>query len=82
MHSQKYFTTFAAFIMMDKFNISAEIRRIRENKGYTIYKLSKKSGVTIAHLQKIESGEISPKISTATDILDALGATLTVKNKR
>lgn len=62
-------------------DISNNIRGLRDRKGYSVYKLSKLSGISITHIKKIEDGELSPRIDTISVLLDALDHELIIKPK-
>jgi transcriptional regulator with XRE-family HTH domain len=63
----------------DKCNeIISELVRIRQEKGLTPQQLSELSGVNIASITQIETGETNPSISTLIKLLVPLGKTLAV----
>lgn len=66
-------------VMKADFHIGERIREIRVQRGLSMYKLSLASGVSIGHLQRIESGRLSPRISTIEKLLGALDATITIE---
>ena len=47
---------------------------LRNEKGYSVATLSKKSGVSASHIQRIESGESGPTVDTMTKICKSLDA--------
>lgn len=62
-------------------NIGATIKTLREGKEINLYSLAKITGLGITQIRKIEDGETSPKVDTASKILDALGYRLQVVKK-
>lgn len=52
----------------------AQLRRRREAIGLTLAEVSQRSGVTVAHLSRIENGLTDPRLSTLQRVLDAIGA--------
>jgi transcriptional regulator with XRE-family HTH domain len=61
---------------MNEKTIAANIRRLRERQGLTLSKTAELAGLTKSTLSKIETGLISPPISTVLRIGDALGIAL------
>jgi len=51
--------------------IAQRIRRIRQNKGWSLAKLAEKTGFTKSYLSQIENGKKEPPISTLTRIAHA-----------
>ena len=56
--------------------IGESIRKIRKARGMTLKQLAEKSGYWDRHLQMIEVGDRTPKITTVIDIADVLGVSL------
>ena len=54
----------------------ALMQQRRDAAQLTLAEVSRRSGVTIAHLSRIENGLADPKLSTLQRILDAVGGTL------
>lgn len=52
--------------------IARMIRNARKASGWTLYRLSKETGITEGHLSKIESGEIAPRVDMLQRITQAL----------
>ena len=52
--------------------VAAMIKAARERNGWTLYQLSKKTGLTSGHLSRIEKGKIAIRI----DILNRLALAL------
>jgi len=52
------------------------LRRRREAARLTLADVSERSGVTIAHLSRIENGLADPRLSTLQRVMDAIGANL------
>ncbi|MEE1096526.1 MAG: helix-turn-helix transcriptional regulator, partial [Paludibacteraceae bacterium] len=65
--------------MRADFHIGERVRELRKQRGFSMYKLSLTSGISIGHLQRIESGKTSPQISTLEKLLGALDATITIE---
>lgn len=57
-------------------NISEIVRKCREEKGWTMNKLARESGLSCTAISEIESGEKNPKVNSLEKIADALGITL------
>jgi len=54
----------------------ALLRQRREAAQLTLADVSHRSGVTIAHLSRIENGLADPRLSTLQRVLDAVGGSL------
>ena len=54
----------------------ALLRHRRDAAQLTLADVSRRSGVTIAHLSRIENGLADPRLSTLQRILDVIGGTL------
>jgi transcriptional regulator with XRE-family HTH domain len=54
----------------------ALLRQRREAAQLTLADVSQRSGVTIAHLSRIENGLADPRLSTIQRVLEAMGGTL------
>jgi transcriptional regulator with XRE-family HTH domain len=54
----------------------ALLRQRRDAAQLTLAEVSERSGVTIAHLSRIENGLADPRLSTLQRVLDAMGGTL------
>lgn len=52
--------------------IADEIKREREKRGWTLYKLAEKSGIPAGNLHRIENGLSCPRIDTVQRICRAL----------
>ena len=48
------------------------IRNSRKALGWSLYKLSKETGITEGHLSKIEAGKIIPRVDMLQRITEAL----------
>lgn len=55
----------------------ALLRQRRKAAQLTLAQVSQRSGVTIAHLSRIENGLADPRLSTLQRVLDAMEGTLT-----
>lgn len=53
-----------------------KIRKFRQEKGFSILKLSTESGVSRSHLYYIETKKVSPSIETLNKIAVSLGIQL------
>ena len=58
--------------------IGRMIKTEREKKGWSIYQLSKESGVQINHISRIEQGLFSARYDTIEKLLHAMGKSLAV----
>lgn len=54
-------------------SIGMNVRRLRQDKGFTQGDLATAAGIRLGHVSKIERDETDPKLSTITKIMDALG---------
>jgi transcriptional regulator with XRE-family HTH domain len=54
-------------------SLGRRLRTLREARSWSLKRLSVESGVSVAAVQKIESGETKPSLLTALAIADALG---------
>ncbi|PSJ56875.1 hypothetical protein C7I85_23615 [Mesorhizobium soli] len=55
-----------------------ELRRLRIDRGWSLQRMAAESGVSVAGIQKIESGTTnSPNLQTAVSLSEALGQELT-----
>lgn len=52
--------------------LSRVIKKAREQKGWTVYKLACKSGVNCAHIYRLEDGFLSVRIDTLHKLCSAL----------
>ena len=52
--------------------LASRIKTARKASGWTLYRLSKETGITEGHLSKIESGEIAPRVDMLQRITKAL----------
>ena len=57
--------------------IGASFKKLREDKGKSVYALSKETGVSENHIHAIERGTSHPSVSILERLLTALGVTLT-----
>ena len=58
--------------------IGRMIKTEREKKGWSIYQLSKESGVQINHISRIEQGLFSARHDTIEKLLHAMGKSIAV----
>ncbi len=56
--------------------LAAVLRRLREDRGWTMEALAFKSGVSISSLGRIELGRASAAWATVQQIADALGVSM------
>lgn len=61
---------------MDKTSIAKKIIHYRKLKGITQETLSEATGLNVRTIQRIESGEVDPRLYTLKSIADALGVNL------
>jgi uncharacterized Tic20 family protein len=61
---------------MDKTAIAKKIIHFRKQKGITQEALSEVTGLNVRTIQRIESGEVDPRLYTLRSIADALGVNL------
>jgi transcriptional regulator with XRE-family HTH domain len=54
-------------------SLGRRLRELREARSWSLKRLSTESGVSIAAIQKIESGETNPNLLTVLTIADVLG---------
>lgn len=53
------------------------IRQLRERKGVSLRELARRSGLGVATLSRIESGEANPRLSTLRQLADVLEVSVT-----
>ncbi|MDI9349795.1 MAG: XRE family transcriptional regulator [Candidatus Symbiobacter sp.] len=58
-------------------NIGKQIRRFRKQHGLTVTQLSEAAGVSIGMLSKIENGQISPSLTSLSNVARALNLPMT-----
>lgn len=58
--------------------IARVIKKAREAKGWSVYKLACKSGVNCAHIYRLEDGFLSVRIDTLHKLCKALGLEIKV----
>lgn len=56
--------------------LNKRLYELRNEKGYSVADLSKKSGVAASHIQRIESGESKPTVDRLGKLCTGLGITL------
>ena len=56
--------------------LGAELRALREAKGYTVRELAERAGLGHTHIVRIESGRYGFSIDTLNTICTALGVEL------
>jgi transcriptional regulator with XRE-family HTH domain len=56
--------------------LGSKIRALREARQWSLSRLSKKAGISVAAIQKIEAGTSNPSLVTIVAIIDALGASV------
>ena len=61
-------------------NIGESIRNMRETKGMTRNYLAEKIGISVSHLEKIESGSRRPGMETFIKILEVLNAEIVMNS--
>ncbi len=65
----------------DGTNIGETIRVLRKIRKTSRAEMAEKIGISISHLEKIESGARRPGIETYQRILEVLGADTVIRNK-
>lgn len=53
-----------------------KIRALREARHWSLSRLSKNAGISVAAIQKIEAGTSNPSLVTIVAVIDALGASV------
>lgn len=56
--------------------IKNNIQKLIDAKGWTIYRLSKESGVSLTALYSLEKKQMGPTADTLVRLADALGVTV------
>ena len=54
-------------------SLGRRLRELREARSWSLKRLSAESGVSVAAIQKIESGDTNPNLLTVLAIADVLG---------
>ncbi len=57
-------------------DIAKRLKKIRNAKGYSVYKLSQLSGISETHIRDLERGDRNPSLDTIYRIADILGLSL------
>lgn len=57
-------------------SLGRRLRKLREARSWSLKRLARESGVSVAAIQKIESGETNPNLLTVLAIADLLGEPL------
>ncbi|HZU12339.1 MAG TPA: XRE family transcriptional regulator [Chloroflexota bacterium] len=60
----------------DEFEIGPRLRQIRRDRSLTMAELAARSGLTRSFLSQVESGRVSPSLTSLQKIASALGMTL------
>lgn len=55
---------------------STRLRKLREDRGYTLRKLAADAGISNPHLSQLERGQASPSAAVLERLADALGFTM------
>ena len=56
--------------------VGEKLKKLRDNKGMTMYRLTQMTGVSGHHIKGIEDGTRQPTIETLTKLVTALGSSL------
>jgi transcriptional regulator with XRE-family HTH domain len=56
--------------------LGRQLRRLREDRGWSLKRLSAESGVSVAAIQRVENGSANPSFLTALRLSEALGRSL------
>lgn len=59
--------------------LGAELRALREAKGYTVRELAERAGLGHTHIVRIESGRYGFSIDTLDKVVTALGAVIKIE---
>ena len=62
--------------MTEMAKVRKNLRKKREEKGWTAYELSKRTGITTSHIYNIESGINAVSSNKLGVLAEALGCTL------
>ena len=65
----------------DSTNIGETIRLLRTARNISRAEMAEKIGISMSHLEKIESGSRRPGIDTYQKILELLGADTVIRNQ-
>jgi transcriptional regulator with XRE-family HTH domain len=57
--------------------LARNVRRLREQGGFTLEEVSYRAGMAWRHWQKVEAGEVNATLRTLARLADALGVTVT-----
>jgi transcriptional regulator with XRE-family HTH domain len=57
-------------------DISSKLKKLRNDKGYSFYKVNKMSGISGQHIKGMEEGTRQPTIETLQRLLNVYGTTL------
>jgi transcriptional regulator with XRE-family HTH domain len=63
---------------MTEFNIGARVKRLREEKKFTLREVSRRSGVSATQISDIERNLTAPTVPTLMKIIAALGADMSI----
>jgi transcriptional regulator with XRE-family HTH domain len=63
------------YLRYSNIDIGKRVSKLRENKGWSSYKLSLSSGIANSVLTRIEKGEREPKVNTLLKIIEGLEMT-------
>ena len=55
-------------------NVNRTIKRIRQDRGFTLEELAMKSNLTKGYLSKVENAKKSSPVSTLQSLSDSLGS--------
>jgi len=54
-------------------SLGKNLRRMRQDKGWTLVQLSERTGIKVGHLSKLERQDGDPKLSTLYKLMEAFG---------
>ena len=57
-------------------DLGAKIQKLREEKGFTKYRLAEMTGISHTHICNIENGSKVPTIETVSRLIEPLGVSL------
>ena len=61
--------------------IREQLKQLRLQSGYSLRKASKLSGFSYQHINKMETGEISPTIASVEKLIEIYGKKLVIVDK-
>lgn len=59
--------------------LGARIRELREEAGFSVTEVCRRSGMARESISRIETGKVDPQMGTLLRITDAIGARITIR---